>query len=363
MANLLALDLCRPPTSPHHPLLGAVQTPLKASAWASALAAHPDRAFVRYLVFGIREGFRIGFHRLSPLRSVAHNMQSALDHPDVVRAYLDSECCRGRMLGPLSESVWVSFPPCHINCFGVIPKGRNKGKWRLITDLPFPPWLSVNDGIDRDLCSLIYTSVDKVAEVTAALPPGAILAKIDIESAYRLVPVHLLYRPLQAVERGGALFVDHMLPFGLWSALADGLEWYLGHLGAMSNITSNISWLRVRLRHPSVLTHFHYSTGRVANWAYQSRSTSTRVRRRVLPSLALRWRRSPANSDSRLTSSSASNPSSRSGATGRRDLESLIGVVNHASKVVCCGRTFLRTILDLLHGVPMNPVPAPYPFE
>ena len=317
MANLLALDLCRPPSSPHHPLLGAVQTPLKASAWASALAAHPDRAFVRYLVFGIREGFRIGFHRLSPLRSVAHNMQSALDHPDVVRAYLDSECCRGRMLGPLSESVWVSFPPCHINCFGVIPKGRNKG----------------------------------------------ILAKIDIESAYRLVPVHLLYRPLQAVERGGALFVDHMLPFGLWSALADGLEWYLGHLGAMSNITSNISWLRVRLRHPSVLTHFHYSTGRVANWAYQSRSTSTRVRRRVLPSLALRWRRSPANSDSRLTSSSASNPSSSSGATGRRDLESLIGVVNHASKVVCCGRTFLRRILDLLHGVPMNPVPAPYPFE
>ena len=48
--------------------------------------------------------------------------------------------------------------------------------------------MGVNDGIDPDLCSLTYTSVDKVAEVIAALPRGGLLAKIDIESAYRLVP-------------------------------------------------------------------------------------------------------------------------------------------------------------------------------
>ena len=71
----------------------------------------------------------------------------------------------------------------------------------------------------------------------AALPRGALLTKIDIEAAYRLVPVHPLDRPLQAVEWGGALYVDPMLPFELrsaskiFNALADGLEWYLGHLG------------------------------------------------------------------------------------------------------------------------------------
>jgi hypothetical protein len=118
------------------------------------------------------------------------------------------------MLGPFSASVQVSLHPCHVNRFGVIPKGRNTGKWRLITDLLFPPRLSVNDGIDRDLCSLAYTSVDKVAEVIAELPLGALLAKIDIESAYRLVPVHSLDHPLQA----GALYADLMLPFGLWLA-------------------------------------------------------------------------------------------------------------------------------------------------
>ena len=147
------------------------------------------------------------------------------------------------MLGPFSPSaqVQVSLPPCHVNRFGVIPKGRNTGRWRLITDLSFPPGLGVNDGIDPDLCSLTYTSVDKVAEVIATLPRGGLLAKIDIESAYRLVPVHPLDRPLdrplQAVVWGGAMYVDLMLPFGLrsapkiFSALTDGLEWYLRHLG------------------------------------------------------------------------------------------------------------------------------------
>ena len=100
-----------------------------------------------------------------------------------------------------------------------------------------PPGLSVNDGIDPDLCSLTYTSVERVAEVVAVFPPEALLAKIDIELAYRLTPVHPRDRPLQAVQWGGALYIDPMLPFGLrstpkmFNAFADGLEWYLRWLG------------------------------------------------------------------------------------------------------------------------------------
>ena len=59
----------------------------------------------------------------------------------------------------------------------------NTGKWRLITDLSFPPDVSVNDGINPALCSLSYTSVELVAGVAAGLGRGALLAKTDIESA------------------------------------------------------------------------------------------------------------------------------------------------------------------------------------
>ena len=56
------------------------------------------------------------------------------------------------MLGPFLPS--DGLPPLHINRFGVIPKGHNTGKWRLITDFSFPPRASVNEGIDPELCSL-----------------------------------------------------------------------------------------------------------------------------------------------------------------------------------------------------------------
>ena len=82
---------------------------------------------------------------------------------------------------------------------GVIPKGHTPGRWRLITDLSFPPGASVNDGIDPEVCSLQYTSVEKVARVAQKLGRGTLLAKLDVQAACRLVPVHPDDRPLLGV--------------------------------------------------------------------------------------------------------------------------------------------------------------------
>ena len=156
--------------------------------WAHALSSHPDRAFARYICTGLRFGFRIGFSGSVHLKSAPTNMRSANEHPTVVAEYLANELARGRMLGPFDQS--TPLPPLHINRFGVIPKGHNQGKWRLITDLSFPRDHSVNDGIEPTLCSLTYSTVDEVASLVADLGHGALLAKVDIESAYRLIPVH-----------------------------------------------------------------------------------------------------------------------------------------------------------------------------
>ena len=123
-------------------------------------------------------------------------------HPEVISEYLRKECSLGRMLGPFRDDA-RGMPPLHVNHFGVIPKGHNTGKWRLITDLSFPPGFSVNDGIDPSLCSMVYTTVDEVAVLASRLGRGALLAKIDIESAYRLIPVHPQDRHLQAMRWEG----------------------------------------------------------------------------------------------------------------------------------------------------------------
>ena len=372
-ADLLALDLCRPPPSTPHPRLQPTSTPLRASAWAPALAAHPDRAFVRFLISGIREGFRIGCHRSIQLRSASRNMHSASEHPEVVQAYLEKECALGRMLAPFSSAEQRDLPPCHINRFGVIPKGRNTGKWRLITDLSYPAGQSVNDGIDPDLCRLRYTTVDHVAEVVASYPPGALLAKVDVESAYRLVPVHPVDRPLQAVEWAGALYVDPMLPFGLrsapkiFNALADGLEWHLRWLGvrhvfhylddfliagppgspkcaaALKSLDVAFSSLGVPLaehKRDGPTTCLTYLGIEVDTVAGQLRLPAEKLER--LRTLLQEW------GDRKVCQ--------------RRELESLIGVLSHAAKVVRSGRTFLRRMLDLLHGVPMHRL-RPHPIR
>ena len=45
----------------------------------------------------------------------------------------------------------------------MIPKQHQPGKWRLIVDLSHPKGASMNDGIEADLCSLSYVSIDDAA--------------------------------------------------------------------------------------------------------------------------------------------------------------------------------------------------------
>jgi hypothetical protein len=57
------------------------------------------------------------------------------------------------------------------------------------------------------------------------------MAKIDIKSAYRTIPVHPDDRALLGMVWNGQLFIDTTLPFGLrsapiiFTAVADAAEW------------------------------------------------------------------------------------------------------------------------------------------
>ena len=106
-------------------------------------------------------------------------------------------------------------PPILISQFGVIPKRNKPGKWRLILDLSAPPGMSINDGISTEVCSLHYASVDDAAWIILTLGPQVWPAKLDIERAYRKVPIHVQDRHLLGMEWCGTLLVDMVLPFGL----------------------------------------------------------------------------------------------------------------------------------------------------
>lgn len=111
--------------------------------------------------------------------------------------------------------------------YGVIPKIQQPGKWRLILDLSSPDGASVNDGIDLDQCSIAFATVDAAIEKIVELGRGALMAKVDVEHAYRNVPVHPDDRPLLGMTWNGKVYLD---TFGLrsapkiFSSLSDTLE-------------------------------------------------------------------------------------------------------------------------------------------
>ncbi len=82
-----------------------------------------------------------------------------------------------------------------------------------------------------------YVSVENAIQLVVKQGPGALMAKIDIKSAYRNVPIH----PDDRWK--GSVFVDATLPFGLrsapkiFTAIADGAEWVARTRGVNNIIT------------------------------------------------------------------------------------------------------------------------------
>lgn len=336
--------------------LALVHTPLNLPQWERCLHNHPDADFARYVLDGLRHGFHIGVDNSFKVRSARSNMQSALQDPRVVDEYLRHETAVGNILGPFPQD---SFPDVHINLFGVIPKQHQHNKWRLITDLSSPEGASVNDAIDPSLCSLSYISVDQAASVAMQLGRGSLLAKIDIKSAYRLIPVHPYDRKFLGMLWEQELYVDCMLPFGLrsvpkiFSSVADALEWCVGCQG--------------------VEHIFHYlddflTMGPPASpiceenlLALERLCTSLRVPlapdKRMGPASVLTFLgividtlrgelRLPDDKLQRLMDTLKVWLNRRT--CTRRELKSLIGVLSYACQVVRPGRSFLRRAIALL---------------
>ena len=166
-----------------------VSTPLDADVWEAALVPqngvcrlHHPRSLRR-----LREGIT------SSIRHAQHAFYMA----SVIADCIARELGKGRMIDPLPTS-WR--PLLHVNRFGLIPKGHNNGKFRLITDHSLPHGASANDGISSDLVSLSYITVDGVAEIVQELGRGTLLAKMDIEVSYWLIQVHPQNHILQGMD-------------------------------------------------------------------------------------------------------------------------------------------------------------------
>ena len=101
---------------------------------------------------------------------------------------------------------------------------------------------SVNDGIDSHKFTLHYITVDQVIHMVSRLSRGALIAKFNVEAAYRNIPVQPADRFLLGMKWRDSYNVDLTLPFGLcpapyiFNTVADMVEWILMHSYQISDL-------------------------------------------------------------------------------------------------------------------------------
>ena len=328
-------------------------------AAASIIATQAQRVLATYVLNGIYNGFHIGFDRSKRCKPSRSNMKSALDNAGVVVGqYLEEEVRLGRIVGPIPLA-WVPAGT-QLSPIGVIPKSSQPGKWRLIVDISSPHGQSVNDGIEPHLCTVEYLRMDEVLGCIAASGRGTQLAKMDIASAYRMVPVHPDDRPLLAVQWAGQVFFDTRLPFGLksapkiFTAVADALQWVMKRQEGVSWVAhylddyitmgppgadtcaANLEAMLATCARLGVPTAPGKCEGPTSSLVFLGFELDTEVMEVRLPPQKLRRILDLVEDWLRKRSCK------------KHDLECLLGHLQHAAIVVRPGRTFVRRLLELL---------------
>ncbi len=166
-------------------------------------------------------------------------------------------------------------------------------------------------------------------------------------------------RPLQALEWDGKIYVDPMLPFGLCSApkifnaVADALNWHL----AESGIRFILHYLDDFIIGPpnsaecakamAILDNSCRILGGPIAEHKRDGPTTCLICCGIIIDTVAGELRLPEEKLQRLCSLLQSWGDKK--ACSRKELESLIGLLNHTCKVVRPGHSFLRRMLDLLH--------------
>ena len=115
--------------------------------------------------------------------SKAHNLKKALEHLQVIEE-LRKEYLACRILGPFSSRPIQNLK---WSGFGAVPK--KGGKWCMILHLSAPLGGSINDHISKvDFFSSLRIH-GRCHSHLSALGKGALMAKVDLKSAFRMVPV------------------------------------------------------------------------------------------------------------------------------------------------------------------------------
>ena len=218
----------RPPPSATDDLTPiSALTKMRVEPWRAALSVGGDRSYAALfpvkaadILRTIEHGATVDFAgdraatrcgRNHPIDPGDRPKVAAVIAADVAE---NKKACLGRH-APGATPLVRGSPLCILS-IGAVPK-KNSTKVRVIHDLSFPKGGdSINGGIDDG--SLDISSFGHAARAVVELGRGCFLIKLDVEAAYKQVPVRPEDWHLLGFEFDGQLYYERVLPFGLRSS-------------------------------------------------------------------------------------------------------------------------------------------------
>lgn len=326
------------------------QGPLIVAKWEEWLKNHPDVIFQNTISAIIRKGAKIG-HRGPPLQHRNKNHFSAINAPGTLHEDLLKQLQHNRLIK-------ISDDDSHFVCspLGLVPK--HDGGWRRIHDLSFPYGNSVNDGIPPDWGTLEYTTFDEAVQVLLQQGQGALLVKRDLKDAFRHIPVATSDQWLLAFFCDNAYWLERYLPFGLRTSP------FLFDLFAKA-----LHWILIAILHWAVVLHYlddffailsphadAQAYGRDFDRLCTELGLMVNHTKSIFGTIAdflgieldsnLMQARLPADKLARARNI-VKNLLNRA-TIPHRELESAVGFLSFAAKVVVPGRAFLRRLFNAI---------------
>lgn len=202
-------------------------TPVKFDRLALFLAGY-DRNALRFLEEGFTKGFSLKFKGTRSFRC-SENLASASSNQIVLLQKIQKEIELNRIAGPFSTK---PFENIQISPLGLVPK-KDPGEFRLIHHLSFPEGESFNDGIDEADKTVQYETLDDAIFKINQFGRGSLLSKTDLEAAFRIVPVQPVDYELLGMKIGDSYYYDKCLPMGcsiscqVFEKISSALHWVM----------------------------------------------------------------------------------------------------------------------------------------
>ena len=162
----------------------------------------------------MKQGFHTGIQELPSTTLECKNLLSASSQPEVTTQLIQSEVEKGFLIGPLDK---MPFSIYRTNPIGVA-EGKYSQKKRLIVDMSAPHNdknnTCLNDMIVKEDFSLNYVTVDDAIARIKEKGKGSWLCKTDIKDAFKLIPIHPSLWPFHGIKWQGKYYYYTRLVFG-----------------------------------------------------------------------------------------------------------------------------------------------------